>query len=223
VPALVNLYEREGGAVERREVTRGEVGALPGGVVVNCTGYGNLFKDDALVAKRGHLVNVETNGRLTDEDGERFSYSYYLGEEDGDETDAFVYAYPREDCLLLGGSEQEGREVDGGWVGEEAGRSVSTDGEDVPARIVELNAELIESKCGVDIAPLPKRGRFGYRPYRRGGIRIEKETYDGKEVVHNYGHGGAGVTLSWYSANRVYNLLSGDEGFDYETLEGVEI
>lgn len=223
VPALVDLYEREGGAVERHEVKKEEVASLPGDVVVNCTGYGNLFEDDSVVAKRGHLVEVKTDGRLKDRDGENFSYSYYLGDEDGDETDAFVYAYPREDCLLLGGSEQEGEEVDGEWVGEEAGRSVSTDGEDVPARIVELNAELIESKCGVDIAPLPKRGRFGYRPYRRGGIRVEKETYDGKDVVHNYGHGGAGVTLSWYSANRVYNLVSGADGFEYSLLEGVRM
>lgn len=219
VPGLINLYESEGGAIERRSVKKDEVASLPGDVVVNCTGYGNIFEDDAVVAKRGHLVNVETDGRVTDENGDRFSYSYYLNEDD----DAFVYAYPREDCLLLGGSEQEGEEVGGEWVGEYAERTVSTDGEDVPERIVELNRELIESKCGVDIGPLPKRGRAGYRPYRRGGIRTEKETYDGKEVVHNYGHGGAGVTLSWYSANEVYNLISGSDGFDYETLKGVEI
>ena len=225
VPALIDLYEREGGAMERRAVTKDEVASLPGDVVVNCTGYGNLFEDDAVVAKRGHLVEVETDGRLTDKNDERFSYSYYpeKNEEDEGKTDEFVYAYPREDCLLLGGSEQDGKEVDGEWVGEYADRTVSTDGEDVPARIVELNRELIESKCDVDITARAKRGRAGYRPYRRGGIRTEKETYDGKEVVHNYGHGGAGVTLSWYSANRVYNLISGSDGFDYETLEGVEL
>ena len=223
VPALIDLYEREGGTVERRVVAKDEVGALSGEVVVNCTGYGNLFEDDAVVAKRGHLVEVETDGRLTDRNGESFSYSYYPHEGREGKTEEFVYAYPRDDCLLLGGSEQEGDEVDGEWVGEEDERSVSTDGVDVPARIVELNAELIETKCGFDIRPRAKYGRVGYRPYRRGGIRLEKETYDGKEVLHSYGHGGAGVTLSWYSANRVYNLISGSDGFDYSTLEDVEI
>lgn len=225
VPALIDLYEREGGTMESRAVAKDEVASLPGNVVVNCTGYGNLFEDDAVVAKRGHLVEVDTDGRLTDRNGESFSYSYYPDEDEEREgkTDEFVYAYPRDDCLLLGGSEQEGDEVDGEWIGEEAERAVSTDGVDVPARIVELNAELIETKCGVDIRPRAKRGRAGYRPYRRGGVRVEKETYDGKEVVHNYGHGGAGVTLSWYSANRVYNLISGSYGFDYATLEGAEI
>jgi len=225
VPRLIDLYEREGGSIKSREVTKEDVASLPGDVAVNCTGYGNLFDDDALVAKRGHLVEVETDGRLTDRNGEKFSYSYYPEEDQECEgkTDDFVYAYPREDCLLLGGSEQEGDEGDGESVGEEADRTVSTGSVDVPARIVELNAELIETKCGVDIEPRRKRGRAGYRPYRRGGVRVEKETYDGKEVVHNYGHGGAGVTLSWYSANRVYNLISGSDGFDYETLEGVEL
>jgi D-amino-acid oxidase len=222
VPGLIDLYESEGGTVERRELTKDRIGALPGDVVVNCTGYGNIFEDDAVVAKRGHLLEVETDGRLTDRDGERFSYSYYP-EADDTETGGFVYAYPRRDCLLLGGSEQVGKDVGGEWVGEEADRTVSTGGIDVPARLVELNAELIEKKCGTDIRPREKRGRAGYRPYRHGGIRTERETYDGKEIVHNYGHGGAGVTLSWYSANEVYNLVSGSEGFEYETLEGVEI
>jgi D-amino-acid oxidase len=40
----------------------------------------------------------------------------------------------------------------------------------------------------------------GLRPYRRSGFRVERETIDGKLVVHNYGHGGGGVSLSWGSA-----------------------
>lgn len=37
----------------------------------------------------------------------------------------------------------------------------------------------------------------GLRPYRPSGFVIRSETFDNKLVVHNYGHGGAGVTLSW--------------------------
>jgi D-amino-acid oxidase len=40
----------------------------------------------------------------------------------------------------------------------------------------------------------------GLRPYRRSGIRIERETMGEKRVVHNYGHGGGGVSLSWGTA-----------------------
>jgi glycine/D-amino acid oxidase-like deaminating enzyme len=53
------------------------------------------------------------------------------------------------------------------------------------------------------------RAVAGIRPYRRGGPRLERETVAGKTVVHNYGHGGAGYTLSWGSATLVAELLRG--------------
>ncbi len=37
----------------------------------------------------------------------------------------------------------------------------------------------------------------GLRPYRAEGFVLAPERMDEKVVVHNYGHGGAGVTLSW--------------------------
>lgn len=37
----------------------------------------------------------------------------------------------------------------------------------------------------------------GLRPYRSEGFMIEAERLGPKLLVHNYGHGGAGVTLSW--------------------------
>lgn len=37
----------------------------------------------------------------------------------------------------------------------------------------------------------------GLRPYRRGGFVVRAETQADKRIVHNYGHGGAGITLSW--------------------------
>jgi glycine/D-amino acid oxidase-like deaminating enzyme len=51
------------------------------------------------------------------------------------------------------------------------------------------------------------RSVAGVRPFRRGGPRIEREDWAGKTVVHNYGHGGAGFTLSWGSASVVADLL----------------
>ena len=47
----------------------------------------------------------------------------------------------------------------------------------------------------------------GIRPYRKGGVRIERETVGNKTVIHNYGHGGAGYTLSWGSAHAAVDLL----------------
>src|SRR6185436_5927909 len=40
----------------------------------------------------------------------------------------------------------------------------------------------------------------GLRPYRSAGFAVETERLGEKLLVHNYGHGGAGVTLSWGTA-----------------------
>ena len=40
----------------------------------------------------------------------------------------------------------------------------------------------------------------GSRPYRPLGMRIEQEELYKKRIIHNYGHGGAGITLSFGSA-----------------------
>jgi len=37
----------------------------------------------------------------------------------------------------------------------------------------------------------------GLRPFRPSGFVVRGEKLDGKTVIHNYGHGGAGITLSW--------------------------
>ena len=40
----------------------------------------------------------------------------------------------------------------------------------------------------------------GHRPYRPKGFVVRSEEMDNKLVVHNYGHGGAGISLSWGSS-----------------------
>ncbi|MBP2157666.1 MULTISPECIES: FAD-dependent oxidoreductase [Asticcacaulis] len=44
------------------------------------------------------------------------------------------------------------------------------------------------------------------RPFRGKGPRIETETVGRKQVVHNYGHGGSGWSLSWGSAEYAVRL-----------------
>ena len=45
------------------------------------------------------------------------------------------------------------------------------------------------------------------RPFRSNGPRIELEKIAGKNVVHNYGHGGSGWSLSWGSAISAASLV----------------
>lgn len=44
--------------------------------------------------------------------------------------------------------------------------------------------------------------RVGLRPYR-DEVRLESEVITGRAVIHNYGHGGSGYTLSWGCAQDV--------------------
>ena len=46
----------------------------------------------------------------------------------------------------------------------------------------------------------------GLRPYRESGFVVRRELLGDKALVHNYGHGGAGITLSWGSS-RLATLL----------------
>jgi glycine/D-amino acid oxidase-like deaminating enzyme len=47
----------------------------------------------------------------------------------------------------------------------------------------------------------------GLRPFRASGFRVEAERLDDKLLVHNYGHGGCGVTLSWGTASLATDLV----------------
>ena len=52
----------------------------------------------------------------------------------------------------------------------------------------------------------------GLRPYRKGSIRLEVERRSPKLWVHNYGHGGSGITLCPGTARWVENKLSRTPG-----------
>jgi glycine/D-amino acid oxidase-like deaminating enzyme len=53
----------------------------------------------------------------------------------------------------------------------------------------------------------------GLRPYRRSGFVVRAEPLGAKRLVHNYGHGGAGITLSWGSSRLATELgLQGHSG-----------
>jgi D-amino-acid oxidase len=62
-------------------------------------------------------------------------------------------------------------------------------------------AQSVRSLTPVDVSlDRVTRTTVGLRPYRAGGFVLREERRDNKTIVHNYGHGGAGMTLSWGTA-----------------------
>lgn len=61
---------------------------------------------------------------------------------------------------------------------------------------------------GID-TPRVLAERVGLRPFRHSGIRLEiAQLRDGRPLIHNYGHGGSGFTLSWGCAAAVLRLTT---------------
>ena len=50
------------------------------------------------------------------------------------------------------------------------------------------------------------RTTIGLRPHRPSGFVLRAEKLDGKTLIHNFGHGGAGMSLSWGTASIATDL-----------------
>ncbi len=102
---------------------------------------------------------------------------------------AFGYVVPRSRDCVLGGTAERGNaslELD-----ESSSRTIL-------ARCHALEPRLSEQRLGAAV---------GLRPGRHA-IRLERERLpDGRVLVHDYGHGGCGVTLSWACAEDVCTLV----------------
>jgi D-amino-acid oxidase len=99
------------------------------------------------------------------------------------------YVIPRGDDVVLGGiSEPHDEDL----------RERPEQTAEIIARCVALEPALAQaSTLGVSV---------GLRPCR-AVVRLELEDLGDRKVIHNYGHGGAGVTLSWGCAEEVARLV----------------
>lgn len=64
--------------------------------------------------------------------------------------------------------------------------------------------------------------RVGLRPFRAEGFVVRSEALGHKLLVHNYGHGGSGVTLSWGSA-RLALSAAASKSFDSAAVIGAGV
>ena len=156
-------------------------------VIVNCTGAEarDFVPDPSVTAVRGQVVVAENPG-ITE---------FFIG--GGDETYELSYVFPHQDRVVLGGTENPGD-----W---------SLDPRPATAQRILADCAAIDPRLAT--ARILEH-RVGLRP-ARPQVRLEAESADGggpghgtaRLVVHNYGHGGGGITLSWGCAREVARLV----------------
>jgi D-amino-acid oxidase len=104
--------------------------------------------------------------------------------------DPLMYVIPRRNDCVFGGT-------------NDVSDNLNPDPETTKAIVAECSRVL-----NID-NPRVLRERVGLRPFRKSGVRLEKEKLrDGRAVIHNYGHGGSGFTLSWGCAENISELAS---------------
>jgi D-amino-acid oxidase len=92
-----------------------------------------------------------------------------------------------------------------------------TDTDDWTQTATDAEAAEIFERCAAADPSLEagnRKGRVGLRPTRRK-VRLELEVIGGRDVIHNYGHGGGGFTVSWGCAQEVLRLVRELDGPRY--------
>jgi len=56
------------------------------------------------------------------------------------------------------------------------------------------------------------RTTIGLRPFRPSGFVLKADKLDGKTLIHNFGHGGSGMSLSWGTASMASDLALAHDG-----------
>ncbi len=214
---LIARFRSLGGVIEQRAVASFEdafaswaTDQTAGSVVINCAGLGarELAADPGVVPARGQVVRIEHTGFRT----------CLIQNDKGRPT----YIVPRLDDIVLGGTFD---------LGQEDTTPDPTTRADILRRCAALALPLdprfamslaalaggdfarsFASRVGAEFAATPaaviREDLAGLRPTSpRVRVEVERLASD-RIVVHNYGHGGAGVTLSWGCAAEAASLVN---------------
>ena len=179
-PYLAYLLARlkdAGGTFQQDAVTSLErvSGSVP--AVVNCTGMGarELARDATLRPVRGQLVIIANPG---------VEIGLVEAEDEEDLTE-LTFLIPHRSTLVLGGTAEPDDER--AYPDPDTTRAIL-------ARCVRLDRRVAGAPVLAE--------RVGFRP-ERPKVRVAGERYGDSWIWHNYGHGGAGVTLSWGCAEEI--------------------
>jgi D-amino-acid oxidase len=175
---MMDRFAASGGGVHQRTLSSLNEVAGEARVVVNCVGLGagDLVNDASMQPIRGQIVRVRNPGL------QRFVL-------DEDNPEGVTYIVPRSADCILGGTAEEGE-----WDLEPDPETA----EGILSRCTRLEPQLE----GVEVL----EHKVGLRP-GRPAIRLEREEGpDNDPRIHNYGHGGSGITLSWGCAEETLQL-----------------
>jgi D-amino-acid oxidase len=195
----------------------------------------------------GHYVRARVDRHLRGDDGRIVSYNYHptaevYAADSGAPAD--VYCYSRDDAWLLGGSRVPFASLEAGldWANQGSrldflrlpdgfGGSVA-----VPRQILEINSDLVArfTNGAVDLsACAPDNGELwagiGLRAERADpadGTRVALSRLRGRKstvIAHNYGHGGAGFTLSWGCAAEVVEMLANPAALEATGIDPAQL
>lgn len=163
-------------------------------MIVNCTGLGSIeLTDDEMYPLRGALVRVINDGKKF----RKLDEAYCISHDGISEDPGFIFILPRgENMLLLGGLAELNK-----WdleVNLENYQPIK----EMYSRCKEFFPSLEEA-----VIDASEPVRTGLRPFRKQSVRLER--VPNSSIIHNYGHGGSGVTFSWGCALQVLEMVNG--------------
>ena len=188
LPWLMRQFSGKGGVVVRTRVSCLQELFSEFDIVVNCSGLGarELTQDSSLTPAWGQ-------GRLVKAPWIKYFVFAHLPQSRSSSDDSIeevVDIFPRTDGLFVGGVKVHGKEE--GPVEDRYRRRIQRRVEEIVPSL--SNAPTIDEWTGV-------------RPIRNTVQLSIEEGAPGKCVIHNYGHGGYGITFSWGCALEVADFI----------------
>jgi D-amino-acid oxidase len=178
LPWLMRQIENSGGRIKQHPISSFDEVLEAYDTVINCTGLGSKE-----LCKDERLYPVRGQVVCI----KPRAYAGIMCDDKG--PNHVAYIVPRFNDLVLGGTAQEHD-----W-------NLEVDPQDT-ADILRKAAAISPLFNDVEIVKV----KVGLRP-ARDEVRLEVEQRGRKHIIHNYGHGGAGYTISWGCANQVVQFI----------------